>query len=966
MRRKEWIHVPEEEVREERVKVSEFAQYHLKNLNINGVPHKVLVKPETTLLTVIRDQLKLTGTKRGCNAGQCGVCNVILNGKVVRGCITPMRNVPDFSEVTTIEGIGTPDRLHAIQWAFIVCGAIQCGFCTPGFIVCTKALLDQNPNPTREEARDWFQKHWMACRCTGYVQIIDAVMKAAAILRGEEQIQDLASMYKPGDSIWGTNYPRPSAIYKATGTWDFGDDERLKLPIQFAFAYPYCVEGVRHAKVNKIDVSEAEKCEGVYKVATYKDVKANHGTNRLRGQVGCDSALTNGWERRIMVEEGDKIRQWGDIVAIVVADNEEHARAAAQKIKVDYEPLPELTDAYMAKAPDAVKVYEEIDGYDGMPNAWNKRCFKKGEDPKEIIDKAPHKIDAEFYSSRQPHMVLEPDCGYAFFDEEGRVTVASKSIAVYRHQTQIARGIGVPPSKIRIIQNNIGATFGYKTAPTNEHYLAIALIASGRPVYMRVNMKEHNIRTPKRSPFLMHIRAAADEKGKLLGVEQTWWVDHGPASESANDLTNKGGQFFFSPYAYDNMRATGYTLWTNHRWSAAFRAYGSPQTYWGCETAMDMLAHECGIDPFDFREMNLLEWEPFTKNPRGHFPSGYAPEVFPFPEMMKIARPYYEDMKKQARALSTDKIKYGVGVSLGIYNSNDDGADEACSNIELTKDGVVVYNTWEDHGQGADIGCLGTVHEALKPLGLRPDQIKLVLSDTAKAPNSGAAAASRSQVMVGNAILDSCKKLLDAMRKPDGTYRTYDEMVAENIPTFYEGYTQAKILHEDGTTEVCSGNDKDTGLGKPFGFHMFAVNLAMVSVNIETGKVHCEKFVFVSDVGKINNVLVVDGQQYGGIAQGIGFALTEDFLDENVYNNFITMGLPYIKDIPDDIKLIHVETPRPLGPFGASGTGEIPHASSHVAVCNAIFDACGARILRIPATPERVLEALKVAKEKKN
>ena len=935
------------------------ATYHVKNISINGVPRRVIGKPEVSLLTVIRDQLKMTGTKRGCDHGQCGVCNVILNGKVVRSCITKWKNVPEYSEITTIEGIGTPENLHALQWAFIVCGAIQCGFCTPGFITAGKALLDINPNPTREEVREWYSKHWMACRCTGYVQIVDAVMKAAAILRGEEKIEDLARMYKPGDSIWNSKYPRPSAVYKATGLWDFGDDDRLKLPEEFLFAYPFALEGVRHAKVNKIDTSEAEKMPGVYKVVTYKDVKANKGTNRIRGQVGCPSVTTDGWERRIMVEEGDKIRQWGECIAIVCADSETNARAAAEKIKVDYEPLPELLDIYQAKAPDAIKVYDEIDGIDGMPNAFNKRVFKKGEDPKEDLDNAPYVVEDEFYSSRQPHMVLETDCGYAYYDEEGRVTLATKSICVYRHQMMIARGVGIAPSKIRVIQNNMGASFGYKVAPTNEPYLAIALVACQRPVYMRINMKEHNIRTPKRSPFLMHIRVGADKNGKLIGAEQTWWVDHGPYSESSNDLTNKGGQFFFAPYAYAKMRATGYTCFSNHRWSAAFRAYGAPQTYWGCETAMDMLAEKCGIDPFDFREMNLLQWEKGTTDPLGVMPSGYAPEVFPLHEMMKKARPYYEEMKKEAAAKSTDKVKFGVGVSIGIYNSNDDGADEAASNIELTKDGVIIYNTWEDHGQGADIGCLGTAHEALKPLNLRPEQIKLVLSDTAKAPNSGAAAASRSQVMVGNAILDSCKKLLDAMRKPDGTYRTYDEMIAENIPVFYEGYTQAQVINEKGELEVCSGNDKDTGLGKPFGFHMFAVNLAMVSVNTETGKASCEKFVLVGDVGVINNYLVVDGQQYGGIAQGIGLALTEDFLDENKYNNFVTMGFPYIKDVPDDIKLVHIETPRPLGPFGASGTGEMPLAAPHVAICNAINNACGVRIKAIPATPDKILAGLR-------
>ncbi|MCR5336771.1 MAG: molybdopterin-dependent oxidoreductase, partial [Synergistes sp.] len=272
------------------------------------------------------------------------------------------------------------------------------------------------------------------------------------------------------------------------------------------------------------------------------------------------------------------------------------------------------------------------------------------------------------------------------------------------------------------------------------------------------------------------------------------------------------------------------------------------------------------------------------------------------------------------------------------------------------------FNTWEDHGQGADMGTLGTAHEALKPLGLSPDQIKLYMNDTARCPNSGAAAASRSQTMTGNAIVDSCKKLLDAMRKPAGTYRTYAAMKAEGIPTFYEGNFKAQILHRDGSVESCCGNDKDSGKGIPFGFHMFAVNLAMVSVDMKTFKAHCEKFVLVGDVGVINNYLVVDGQQYGGVAQGIGLALSEDFLDESKYNNFVTMGFPYIKDITDDLTLIHSEVPRPLGPFGASGTGEMPLSGPHAAVGNAIFAACGARVKTIPAIPERIKAALEEKK----
>jgi len=922
-------------------------QYHVKTIRVNGIPHRVVADPEEKLIKVIRNQLKLTGTKLGCGVGQCGVCNVILDGKVTRSCIVPWRNVKEGAEILTIEGIGTPTKLHALQWAFIANGAIQCGFCTPGFIVSAKGLLDENPSPTREEIRQWMQSHWNACRCVGYKQIVDAVMDAAAVLRGEKEMVDFAKALKPGEPVWGTRYPRPSAIYKATGTLDYGDDAAIKLPEETLFAVPVCPE-TRHARVKKIDFSEAEKMPGVFKVVTAEDIKANRGTNRIRGQVGAKTASTDGWERRILVEEGDKIRQWGECVAIVCADTEKQAREAAAAVKVDLEQLPEITCVTDAMKPDAPKVYDEIEDIDGIRNCFNKRPLIKGADPKEDIDRAAVILEDEFYSSRQPHLTLETDCGFGYYDEEGRLTLQTKSICVYRHQMMIARGLGVPPSKIRVIQNNMGATFGYKVAPTNEQLIGACVIATGRPVYMRLNMKEHIVRTPKRSPFLMKIRIGADENGKIVGAEHHWYVDHGPYSESSQDLTNKGGQFFLAPYHVDNLRGCGYTLFTNHRWSAAFRAYGAPQTYWGGETAIDMLAYKCGMDPLDFREKNLIR-------PGDTMPSGQKLEVYPLQAMVTRIRPLYEIAKKRAAALSTDEVRRGVGISIGIYNSNDDGPDEANSNIELTRDGVILYNTWEDHGQGADAGCVGTAHEALKPLKLHPSQIKLVLSDTATAPNSGAAAASRCQVMVGNAIVDSCRKLLDAMRKDDGTYRTYDEMVAENIPTFYEGYWKATVRNNDGEVQYCTDMDGSTGQGYPFANHMFGVFMAEVAVEVKTGKTRVEHFTLVGDVGKICNLDVVDGQQIGGIAQGIGLALSEQFDDERKHNNLVGCGFPYIESVPDDIQLVHMESPREFGPFGASGTGEMPLSAPHAAIGNAIFAAVGARVRDLPITPEKIL-----------
>ena len=318
---------------------------------------------------------------------------------------------------------------------------------------------------------------------------------------------------------------------------------------------------------------------------------------------------------------------------------------------------------------------------------------------------------------------------------------------------------------------------------------------------------------------------------------------------------------------------------------------------------------------------------------------------------MLFRSPLYKAALEKAKKESTDKVKKGVGVSIGVYGCGLDGVDGSEAWIELTPTGVTVGSSWEDHGQGADMGALGTAHEGLRPLGIAPDKIKLVMNDTAITPNSGPAGGSRSQVMTGNAIRVACENLLAAMKKADGTYRTYDEMVAEKLPLRYTGKWAASM------NSNCDAN----GQGNPFAVYMYGVFLAEVAVDTETGKTTVEKMTVAGDVGKINNKLVVDGQMYGGIAQGIGLALTEDFEDLQKHTTMAACGIPYPKDIPDNIELIYVETPREHGPFGAAGVGELPLTSPHVSILNAIKNATGVRICDAPALPEKVLAGLKKA-----
>ncbi|MCE5284361.1 MAG: 2Fe-2S iron-sulfur cluster-binding protein, partial [Pelosinus sp.] len=266
-----------------------------KILNINGLTRTLIIDPEVSLASVLREQLLLTGCKVGCNQGQCGTCSIIMNGEVVRSCIVKMKRVPDEAEITTIEGLATPNNLHPLQVAWMAYGCAQCGFCSPGFILSAKVLLDKNANPTREEIRDWFNKHRNACRCTGYKPLVDAVMAAAKVLRGEMHKEEL--LFKPvGNKIYGTNYIRPTALRKVTGTWDYGADVALQMPpgtLKLALVQAE----VSHANILGIDTSEAEKMPGVYQVVTHKDVKGN---NRISGLITFPTNKGDGWDRPIL------------------------------------------------------------------------------------------------------------------------------------------------------------------------------------------------------------------------------------------------------------------------------------------------------------------------------------------------------------------------------------------------------------------------------------------------------------------------------------------------------------------------------------------------------------------------------------------------------------------------------------------------------------------------------------------
>ncbi len=896
---------------------------------VNGVERNVFAKSDTPLSTVLREQLGLTGTKVGCGEGQCGACSVIVDGKVVRSCVLKMGRLADNAQVTTIEGVGCPTCMHPVQKAWMKYGAAQCGFCSPGFIVSAKALLDTNLNPSREDVRDWFQKHRNVCRCTGYIPLIDAVMAAAEVMRGEKPESSLDFEMPADKKIWGSSYPRPTAAAKVTGTLDYGADLGLKLPDN-ALHVALVQSTVSHANIKGIDTSEAEKMPGVVKVVTHKDIK---GKNRITGLITFPSNLGDGWDRPILCDE--KVFQYGDAIAMVCANTYDEAVAAAEKVKVDLELLPAYMNLFDAKAPDAIEIHP------GTPNTYFYQKLAKGEDTAPIFDKADVVVEESVLSSRQPHMPIEPDVAFAYYDDEGKLTIHSKSIGVHLHLYMIAPGLGVEPENIVVVANPMGGTFGYKFSPTSEALIGAATMATGRPCFLKYTYRQQQQYTGKRSPFYITTKFAADKDGKLLAMDTDYDVDHGPYSEFGDLLTLRGVQFIGAGYDIPNMSGEGRTVCTNHAWGSAFRGYGSPQSFLSSELLMDRLAEKLGMDPLELRYKNVYR-KGATNN------SGQEPDSFALPAMLDDLRPKYQAALEKAKKESTDTHKKGVGLAIGSYGCGLDGPDTAEVFVEMNADGTItVCTSWQDHGQGADIGAIGTAHEALFPMGIAPEKLRFTWPNTLKCPNGGPSGGSRSQVVIGQAIRVACEALLEAAKKADGTYMSYAEMVDAGKEVKYNGSYTIPGTHCD-----------ENGQGKPFMVYMYSVFMAEITVEIATGKVAVDKMTLQADIGKINNKLAVDGQLYGGIAQGIGLALSEDFEDIKKHSTMIGAGIPYIKDIPDNIEINYFEEPREFGPFGAAGVGEAPLTAGHAAILNAITNACGAKVTRVPARPELVLEAL--------
>ncbi len=911
---------------------------------INGVERALYFDYEKDSLAAVLRRYGLTGLKVGCGTGQCGTCTVIVDGEPVRSCIKKMKALPAYAKIETIEGIGIASNLHPLQRAWIKYGGVQCGFCTPGFIMSAKALLDKNPDVTREDVRNWFSKNNNLCRCTGYKPLVDATMAAAAVMSGKAPMSSLDPEVPEDGDIFHTRYPRPAALGKVMGVTDYSGDIDQKMPdetLKLAIKLP----DIAHAYIKNIDVSEAKKMPGVEAVITAEDI--TEGSNDMGGALAhkrCKVPFDH-----IYALNDKKIRRSGDAIAIVAARTREEARAAVEKIKVEYDPLPVYDNLLESSKPDAVQVIDGVDNcfvFQPVLKGDAEKVFKEAETNPDITV-----VQGSYHSSRQPHLSLEPDAAQSFYDEEGVLTVVYKTQYMAGPLNGIPKVLGI--DKCRVIESPTGASFGAAMRYDCACYAAIATYCTGKPTSLVFSYAEKQIVTGKRGNHFANYRAAVNKDGKIIAGEFDSALEGGGIVGSVINNVFKGARFPFTLYNVPNIKGLCRGVMANNSYVTAYRGAGSPEMYTGSEQMVDQLAREIGMDPYEFRFKNVVREGDLTINNRPF-------KLYPLEDMMNQFRPVYEAAKAWKAEPAEEGWVRGVGVCIGGYHVSFP-VDNAEVALELLPDGRIAhYNTWEMQGQGADIGTLAQTVEALKPLGVGPDDIVLIQNDTRMCPITGPAGASRSHYMAGNATIIAANDLMNAMRKEDGTYRTYDEMKAEGIQTYYKGVYNTKYL---GYSQL----EPNRGEGDPMPDQNFILNVIRVEVQPSTGKTRIVAANSIADVGVVGNYLALEGQAYSGIFQSMGYAISESYSDfEKKCMTPLGCGFLRCNEVPDDFTIEFHETPRVNGPFGAGGASECFESVSHTGVLNAIYDAVGVRVYDMPATPQKLKAAIdkKAAGEK--
>lgn len=909
--------------------------------------------PEGTLLVFLRQELGLMGTKKGCNEGHCGSCTVLVDGRARRACVTRLDRLNGAS-VETIENLGAPGSLHPLQAAFIQEGALQCGFCTPGMIMAAKGLLDTNQEPTEEEIRQALR--YNLCRCTGYSSIFRAIRLAAQMFRAGSSSQPVlasaasATAGCPLAGAVGLSVPKVDAVAKVTGAPIYADDMRRDQMLYGKLVYG----GLPHAKVVAVNTAAAKNLPGVAAVLIASDVPGLNAFGRI---IPHQPVLA-----------GDIVRYVGDPVAVVYAETEAVAEQAAALVSATLEPLPGIFDPLEAMREDAPKLYPN-------GNILSRTTIKKGDIGKgfELADVV---VEDTYSTQCVEHAYLEPESALAEIDAGGKMTVWTGSQGSHVMRSEIARALGYPEDKVRVIATATGGAFGGKVEPVIQIHAALGALKTGRPVKMTVTRRESIMKSTKRHPEKIYMKHGATRDGRLVAVEARIVADTGPYASLGIPVVSQSAAVAAGPYKVSNVHADAVGVYTNNAVGGAFRGFGTTQAAFAGEIQIDRLALQLGLDPIEFRMRNALKVGDMTATGQVLEPS------VAFDETLVAIKQGLSQLTLPASGI---RKKIGVGVASAYKNVGMGGGSSggAGASVELTGQGKVVIMTGAaDLGQGSDT----TLAQIAATAGGFPFHCVSVISgDTDLCPDAGTTTASRQTFESGNAVRYASVGLSEHLKKAaagfwnktpgevifdvEGAvagdrklsyaelYRLLIDQGMETRISYYYDPPAVYPLRENADHQP--GEDPEHyRIHYAYGFGTHA---AVVEVDSETGEVRVLKVLAAYEVGKAIHPQNVRTQIEGSVVMGLGYGLMEEFrLSEGqaITDTLKKLNLPRSTVAPE-IEVYIVEDPHPGGPFGAKGLGELPVNPTAPAILNAIYNAVGVRLKELPATPDKVLAAIR-------
>jgi putative selenate reductase molybdopterin-binding subunit len=885
---------------------------------INGEPVTASPQPGQVLRTVLRD-LDHFEVKKGCDAGDCGACSVLLEGEPIHSCIYPASRL-EGAHVTTVSGLGTPEHPHPLQQSFVDAAGFQCGFCTAGMIVTASTFTEDDKNDLPRLMKG------NLCRCTGYRSIKDAICGVG----NTERPADGASA--------GSSVRAPAGLRVATGT------EPYTLDVTSTGLLHLAVLGSPHphARIVSIDTTAALELDGVHAVLTHHDSPAtlfSTGRHEHRTDDPDDSLVLD-----------PVLRFRGQRVAAVVADTVAIAQRALRSIVVEYDVLPAVFDAGLARSPGSPLLHGEKSAADSRISAPERNTIAQLHGEMGDVDAALAAADAvvsgTWNTQRVSHASLETHATRGWLDKEGRLVLRTSSQVPYLVRDEIAHIFDLDTDKVRVFTARVGGGFGGKQELLTEDLVTLAVLATGQAVQYEFTREDEFTIAPTRHPVRLNVTVGATADGTLTALSVDELMDAGAYGNHSIGVMFHGVSESLSVYRCANKRVDAESVYTNNIPSGAFRGYGLGQVVFAVESAMDELARKLGIDPFEFRRRNAI------------VPGDAIVVTDPDEESDLLYGSYGLDqcldlteaaLLRGNGAAAPEGWPVGTGMAMAMIASLPPRGHFAETTIELLPTGRYSISVGTaEFGSGTT-----TVHAQLAATALNTsaDRMHIHQSDTDVVGYDTGAFGSAGVVVAGKALYSGAKLLGARMVEraaslgfPGGTVVADGVLVEDRL-------IEASTLLENGPL-IAAGRHDGTPRSIAFNVHAFRV-----AVDPSSGEVRILQSIQSADAGTVLNPEQLRGQIEGGTAQAIGSSLYEEMILDGegrvLTTAFRNYHVPQVADIPDT-EVYFASTHDDLGPLGAKSMSEAPYNPVAPALANAIRDALGLRPQELPMSRDRV------------